>query len=68
MQLVAIDQGFRVDLKRIKTYSPACKRKIKEHMAQIEGHFREDHLMWLQQVEEVREQFQELADEVHHKE
>jgi len=68
MQLVATDEGFRADLKRIRTYSPACKRQIKDHMAQIEGRFREDHLMWLQQVEVVREQFQELADEVQRKE
>lgn len=68
MQLVAIDEGFRADLKRIKTYSPGCKRQIKEHMSEIEDHFREDHLMWLQQVEEVREQFQELADDMQHKE
>lgn len=68
LQLVAIDEGFRADLKRTRTYSPTCKRKIKEHMAQIEDHFREGHLMWLQQVEQVRDQFQELADQIQHKE
>ncbi|KAG0578720.1 hypothetical protein KC19_4G045000 [Ceratodon purpureus] len=67
-ELVAIDEGFRADLKRIRTYSPGCKRKIKEHMSEIEDRFREDHLMWLQQVEEVREQFQELADDMQHQE
>lgn len=68
MQLIAIDEVFREDLRLIKRYSPTCEKKIEEHMSRIEDSFRTKHLMRLQDIEEVREQFQDFADNMQQKE
>ncbi|XP_073387692.1 uncharacterized protein [Physcomitrium patens] len=66
-RLIAIDEVFREDLRLIKRYSPTCEKKIEEHMSRIEDSFRTKHLMRLQDIEEVREQFQDFADNMQQK-
>lgn len=56
-----MDARFREDLRRIQTYTPSCKKKIKEEMGLIEDHLRDKRLLWLQELESIRDQFEELA-------
>ena len=56
-----VAEVWQEDLRRINGYQPAIKKKVKEQMVAIEDKLRSDHLIWLQEVEAVREQFQRMA-------
>lgn len=57
-----LDRAWQEDLRRIEAYAPTTKKKVRDQMTAIEGELRKDHLVWLQEVEAVREQFQNMAD------
>jgi hypothetical protein len=59
-----VAEVWQEDLRRINGYQPAIKKKVKEQMVVIEDKLRSEHLMWLQEVEAVREQFQRMAHSI----
>ena len=59
-----VSEVWQEDLRRINGYQPAIKKKVKEQMVVIEDKLRSDHLVWLQEVEAVRDQFQRMAHNI----
>lgn len=57
-----LDRVWQDDLKRIAGYAPATKKKVQNQISAIESELKKEQLVWLQEVEDVREQFQRMAD------
>lgn len=57
-----LDRVWQADLKRIESYAPSTKKKVRSQISAIESELKKEQLVWLQEVEDVREQFQRLAD------
>ncbi|KAG0560268.1 hypothetical protein M758_10G162200 [Ceratodon purpureus] len=61
-RMYELDRVWQDDLKRIESYAPATKKKVRTQMSAIESELKKEQLVWLQEVEDVREQFQRMAD------
>lgn len=57
-----LDRVWQDDLKRIENYAPSTKKKVRNQITAIESELKKEQLVWLQEVEDVREQFQRMAD------
>lgn len=57
-----LDRVWQDDLKRIESYAPLTKKKVRNQIVAIESELKKEQLVWLQEVEDVREQFQRMAD------
>lgn len=61
-RMYELDRVWQDDLKRIESYAPSTKKKVRNQITAIEDELKKEHLVWLQEVEDVREQFQRMAD------
>ncbi|BBN00708.1 hypothetical protein MPTK1_2g01380 [Marchantia polymorpha subsp. ruderalis] len=59
------NERFKDDVEKYALLNPSCRKQVSRQITVLEDELRRDKLVWLQEVEAVREQFQALADSVH---
>ncbi|CAM6129309.1 unnamed protein product [Calypogeia fissa] len=59
------DEKFKDEVDQYALLNPSCRNQVKKQLSVLEEHLRKDRLLWLQEVETVRQQFQHMADAVH---
>ncbi|KAL2643623.1 hypothetical protein R1flu_011210 [Riccia fluitans] len=56
------DEKFKSEVENLNS---SCKNQVKRQISVLQDELQKDKLVWLQEVEAVREQFQSLADSVY---